>query len=184
MDEIKTKFKQFYTNVNGISILLDSNGDVYTTGNIGFGMGWIPKYYTRTTNLVYYNKLDISNIKQVSCGDKYTMLLHNNGHVYTMGTYNKGNMGIWKYIAINNNSMNQLLRPFNRVGHILYGEAAFDTSKWSDQLVALSSDGSIVAIGATLNDGVNGENSGHVRVYEWNGTYGFNVVGYRWRSSR
>ncbi|MFL2996098.1 MAG: thrombospondin type 3 repeat-containing protein, partial [Cytophagales bacterium] len=45
------------------------------------------------------------------------------------------------------------------------GEASFDYSGTS---VSLSSDGSIVAIGAGNNDG-NGSNSGHVRVYEWNG---------------
>ncbi len=32
--------------------------------------------------------------------------------------------------------------------------------------LALSSDGSIIAVGATRNDG-NGTNSGHVRVFEW-----------------
>ena len=33
--------------------------------------------------------------------------------------------------------------------------------------VSLSSDGTIIAIGARNNDG-NGSNSGHVRVYKWN----------------
>ena len=41
------------------------------------------------------------------------------------------------------------------------GEASTDLSS----IVNLSSDGSIVAIGARLNDG-NGNNSGHVRVYD------------------
>lgn len=47
------------------------------------------------------------------------------------------------------------------------GEAADD---WSGNSVSLSADGSIVAIGAVFNDGVNGENSGHVRLYEWDGS--------------
>ena len=46
------------------------------------------------------------------------------------------------------------------------GEAAYDESGNS---VSLSSDGSIVAIGGWYND-ANGNNSGHVRVYEWNNT--------------
>ena len=46
------------------------------------------------------------------------------------------------------------------------GEAADD---WSGYSVALSSDGSTVAIGAPYNDG-NGLSSGQVRVYAWNGT--------------
>ena len=45
----------------------------------------------------------------------------------------------------------------------LYGEAANDNSGSS---VSLSSDGSIVAIGADNNDG-NGNNAGHVRVYQY-----------------
>jgi len=41
-----------------------------------------------------------------------------------------------------------------------------DTDEDSSGSVSLSSDGCIVAIGAETNDGVNGINSGHVRVYE------------------
>jgi len=51
-------------------------------------------------------------------------------------------------------------------GNDIDGEAAVDQSGWS---VSLSADGSIVAIGATYNDG-NGTKAGHVRVYEWDGT--------------
>jgi Flp pilus assembly pilin Flp len=48
-----------------------------------------------------------------------------------------------------------------QIGSDINGEATDDWSAWS---VSLSSDGSIVAIGARNNDG-NGNNSGHVRVY-------------------
>ena len=48
-------------------------------------------------------------------------------------------------------------------GSDINGEAAADRSGIS---VALSSDGSVLAIGAYQNDG-NGSNSGHVRVYQW-----------------
>lgn len=47
------------------------------------------------------------------------------------------------------------------------GEAYSDYSGLS---VSLSGNGSIVAIGAYGNDG-NGTNSGHVRVYQWNGSF-------------
>jgi hypothetical protein len=46
------------------------------------------------------------------------------------------------------------------------GEMIDDVSGWS---VSLSSDGTVVAIGATGNDGV-GSNAGHVRVYAWDGS--------------
>ena len=52
-------------------------------------------------------------------------------------------------------------------GDDIDGEAADD---WSGHSVSLSSNGSIVAISAILNDGVNGNDSGHVRVYEWDGS--------------
>ena len=44
------------------------------------------------------------------------------------------------------------------------GEAEGD---WSGYSVSLSADGTIVAIGAPYNDGVNGSNSGHARVYKF-----------------
>ena len=45
------------------------------------------------------------------------------------------------------------------------GEAANDLSGHS---VSLNSDGTILAVGATGNDG-SGSNAGHVRVYRWSG---------------
>ena len=43
------------------------------------------------------------------------------------------------------------------------GESVDD---WSGNSISLSSDGSVVAIGAILNDGYGGDESGHVRIYE------------------
>ena len=54
----------------------------------------------------------------------------------------------------------------NQLGNDIDGEAASD---YSGRSVALSYNGKIVAIGANRNDGINGVDSGHVRVYEWNG---------------
>ena len=47
------------------------------------------------------------------------------------------------------------------------GDAAGDQLGYS---VAMSSDGTRIAIGARYNQGVNGPESGHVRVFDWNGT--------------
>ena len=55
---------------------------------------------------------------------------------------------------------------WNKLGDDIDGEAAGDFSGIS---VSLSFDGSRVAIGASRNDG-NGTNSGHVRIYDWNGS--------------
>ena len=51
---------------------------------------------------------------------------------------------------------------FIQIGEDIDGKEANDQSGWS---VSLSSDGSVVAIGAWLNDG-NGIYSGHVRIYQ------------------
>jgi hypothetical protein len=51
-------------------------------------------------------------------------------------------------------------------GQNIDGEAEGDYSGYS---VSISGDGDTVAIGAYLNDG-NGSNSGHVRIYTWNGS--------------
>ena len=49
-----------------------------------------------------------------------------------------------------------------KIGSDINGEAALD---YSGASVSLSSDGSVIAIGADLNDG-NGDSSGHVRIYQ------------------
>ena len=52
---------------------------------------------------------------------------------------------------------------WTKVGQDIDGEAAGDYSGYS---VSLSSDGSRIAIGARNDDGINGADSGHVRVYD------------------
>ncbi len=68
---------------------------------------------------------------------------------------NSGHARIYKFDG--SNSWSQVYSDFD-------GEAAGDQSGFS---VSLSADGSILAIGAKLNDG-NGNNSGHVRVFSTN----------------
>jgi len=53
-----------------------------------------------------------------------------------------------------------------QLGGDVDGEAANDQSGWS---VALSADGTRLAVGAIFNDGVNGAWSGHVRVFDYDG---------------
>jgi hypothetical protein len=55
---------------------------------------------------------------------------------------------------------------WTQLGADLDGEAVGD---WSGYSVSMNAAGDRVAIGANLND-ENGSNSGHVRVYSWNGT--------------
>ena len=60
-----------------------------------------------------------------------------------------------------------------QLGTDIDGEAFGD---YSGESVSLSADGTIVAIGAIYNDG-NGSNSGHVRVYQYNGSHAWNQLG-------
>jgi len=55
-------------------------------------------------------------------------------------------------------------------GNDIDGEMAWSLSGYSGASVSLSSNGTIVAIGAPRNRGFSGNNSGHVRIYQWNGT--------------
>ena len=56
---------------------------------------------------------------------------------------------------------------WNQLGTDIDGEAADDRS---GSYVSLSDDGTVLAIGGIYNDGINGVDSGHVRVYAWDGT--------------
>ena len=65
-----------------------------------------------------------------------------------------------------------------QVGQDIEGEAASD---WNGYSVSLSADGTVVAIGASYNDGnhsntVHG-NAGHVRVFQYDGTSSWSQVG-------
>ena len=61
---------------------------------------------------------------------------------------------------------NSATSAWDQQGADIDGEAAFDQSGWSGS-VSLSSDGTVVAIGAWGNDD-NDVDSGHVRIYAWN----------------
>ena len=56
---------------------------------------------------------------------------------------------------------------WTQLGADIDGEAALDLSGWA---VSLSSEGDRLAIGSEWNDGDNGVDSGHVRVYQWSGS--------------
>ena len=94
----------------------------------------------------------------------HSVSLSSDGSVVAIGAYaNDGNGNGSGHVRIyeNNNG------TWTQIASDIYGEAGNDNSGFSDSgsAVSLSADGSVVAIGARLNDG-GGGNSGHVRVYE------------------
>ncbi|MFC2111257.1 T9SS type A sorting domain-containing protein [Bacteroidota bacterium] len=81
------------------------------------------------------------------------------GNTLAIGAYtNDGNGSGSGHVRIYKNNAG----VWTQIGNDIDGEAAGDNSGYS---VSLSSDGSIVAIGAYRNDG-NGNNAGHVRIYK------------------
>ncbi len=85
--------------------------------------------------------------------------LSSDGGIVAIGAlYNAGNGGSSGHVRLYQNSSD----VWTQLGPDIDGEAAGDQSGTS---VSLSSDGSIVAIGAPYNDG-NISDSGHVRVYD------------------
>ena len=94
--------------------------------------------------------------------------LSSDGTIVAIGAYgndgngaNSGHVRLYQYNGA----------AWNQLGEDIDGEASGDLS----EAVSLSSDGTVVAIGADENDG-NGTASGHVRLYEWNGA-AWNQVG-------
>lgn len=61
---------------------------------------------------------------------------------------------------------NWLGDSWTQKGPVIAGEAAGDNSGWP---VALSANSNVLAVGAYLNDGQEGSNSGHVRLFEYSG---------------
>src|SRR5690606_6344549 len=88
------------------------------------------------------------------CGSSVS--LSSDGTIVAIGVYRSNNLT--GHVQVYEN----ISGVWTQIGDDIDAEVAEDQNGWS---VSLSSDGSIVAIGAPHNDG-NGSNSGHVRVYE------------------
>ena len=117
------------TGISSGGFTVNSGNAVRTSGNVGIG-----------TNAPL-QKLDVHGN------------VNTTGNLYFSNTlsieYSTVSAGVW-----------------TQVGADIDGEAAGDYFGYS---VALSSDGTILAVGASLNDGTTGSNAGHVRVYNYSG---------------
>ncbi|MDA9634838.1 T9SS type A sorting domain-containing protein [bacterium] len=88
----------------------------------------------------------------------YSVSLSSNGNIVSIGAiFNNGNGSNSGHVRTYENTGGS----WSQIGQDIDGEADYDASGSS---ISLSSDGSIVAIGATGNGG-NGYSSGHVRIY-------------------
>jgi hypothetical protein len=86
--------------------------------------------------------------------------LSDDGTILAIGAgLNSGNGTNAGHVRVYELDLNSI---WTQLGSDIDGEASGDQSGWS---VSLSDDGTVAAIGALYNDG-NGDNSGHVRVYQ------------------
>ena len=144
---------------SGYSISLSSDGNIvaigapYNDGN-GDRSGHVRVYQY---NIDKWEQIgnDIDGEAEYD-GSGYSVSLSSDGKTVAIGAPDNlisGHVRVYQYN----------IDKWDQIGQDIDGEAKLDSSGYS---VSLSSDGKTVAIGAYLNDG-NGENSGHVRVYEY-----------------
>ncbi len=156
-------------NHSGFSVSLNSNGSrvaigAYGTYDVEIGSGHVRIYEFDGVNWVQLGE-DIDG-EAANDWSGYSVSLSSDGSRVAIGAmYNDGNTGV-----SNDNRGHVRVYQFdglnwNQLGQDINGEAASDQSGWA---VSLSDNGNILAVGAPANDG-NGANSGHVRVFEWQG---------------
>ena len=147
---------------SGYSVSLSSDGSIvaigapYNDGN-GSDAGHV-RIYQNVAGTWTQIGSDIDG-EAISDGSGNPVSLNSDGSVVAIGAiYNDGNGTEAGHVRIFQN----IAGTWTQVGTDINGEAAGDLSGYS---VSLSSDGSVVAIGAIYNDG-NGLDAGQVRIYQ------------------
>ncbi|KQM62564.1 T9SS type A sorting domain-containing protein [Chryseobacterium sp. Leaf201] len=147
---------------SGRSVSLSSNGNIIAIGasqNNGSGTddaGHV-RVYQNVSGVWSQIGADIDGEANVDLSG-VCVSLSSNGNIVAIGANaNDGNGNLSGHVRLYQN----VSGVWTQIGADIDGEASYDQSGES---ISLSSDGSIVAIGARYNGG-NGTNSGHVRVY-------------------
>ena len=155
---------------SGYSVSLNSDGTIlaigaYTNDGNGNNSGHVRVYQRDTNEAIGWKKLG-DDIDGESADDwsGRSVSLNSDGTIVAIGANgNDGNGNIAGHVRV----YQYINSSWSKLGDDIDGESADDRSGWS---VSLSSDGTIVAIGATQNDGDSGstsDNRGHVRVYQY-----------------
>ena len=153
---------------SGNSVSLSSDGTIVAIG--AYSNDDDSHIYSGQVRVFQYNEETPTKWNQLggdidgeAAGDQsgYSVSLSSDGTIVAIGATgndgngsNSGQVRVFQYDGVD---------TWNQLGQDIDGEAAYDTSGFS---VSLSSDGTIVAIGASGNDG-NGSNSGNVRVFKY-----------------
>tara|TARA_X000001036_G_scaffold183434_1_gene173407 strand:- start:215 stop:2356 length:2142 start_codon:yes stop_codon:yes gene_type:complete len=148
---------------SGYSISLSDDGSIvaigaYSNDDSAINAGHV-RIYQYIDNVWRQLGKDIDGEKAFDFSG-FSTALSSDGDIIAIGAYsndggaaNSGHVRIYQYID----------NDWRQLGKDIDGENAYDYSGYS---IDLSSNGKIVAISARRNDG-NGDNSGHVRVFEY-----------------
>jgi hypothetical protein len=152
---------------SGISVSMNSAGNrvaIGAIGNDGNGIdsGHVRVYEYNGTNWVQLGQ----DINGEAAGDisGYSVSINSVGDRVAIGAYdNDGNGSTSGHVRVYqyNGSV------WTQLGSDIDGEAAYDKSGWS---VSMNSAGDKVVVGAPSSKTINGVDSGHAQVYEYNGT--------------
>ncbi len=152
------------SDLSGLSVSLSSDGNtvaIGAPGNDGNGSdaGHV-RVYQYTSNTWIQLGLDIDG-EAASDQSGHSVSLSSDGTIVAIGApYNDGNGSDAGHVRVYQN----VSGTWTQLGVDIDGEAAGDASGYS---VSLSSDGTIVAIGALFANDGNGSDAGHVRVYQY-----------------
>ncbi len=147
---------------SGYSVSLSSDGTVvaigaYNNDGNGSNAGHV-RIYQNVSGTWTQVGLDIDG-EAAEDWSGYSVSLSGDGTVVAIGARrNDGNGSNAGHVRIYQN----VSGTWTQVGSDIEGETPGDESGWS---VSLSGDGTVVAIGTTVDNDNNGSNAGHVRVY-------------------
>jgi len=150
----------------GTSVSLSSDGNVVAIGapyndGTGTSAGHVRVYKWNTVTTSWDQMGTAIDGEAANDQSGKSVSLSNDGTVLAIGAFGNGNGGYYSgHVRVYEWDVDAFPPSWHQRGDDIDGEF-FD---WSGYSVSLSSDGTILAIGATDN----GIDSGHVRVYEWN----------------
>ena len=155
------------TDRSGYSVSLSADGTTVAigapfNGEFGDNSGYVRVYRIDSGGSTW------EKLGQTISGDKaqdtfgFSLDISSDGKVLVVGTY--GGEYVRFYTL---KSSEEPGFSWKQLGQNITGEEYGD---WFGESVSISMDGKMIAVGGTGNDGKNGVNSGHVRVYRFNDT--------------
>jgi len=134
----------------GRSVKLSSDGNILVTSKTVEDVRRVVVYQNQNDDWVQMGGDIFGDPSSAQFGEN--MSISSNGNILVVGDTSQNATWIYQYVNEN----------WVQIGDIINGESDGDSSGLG---IDLSANGEILAIGARLNDG-NGDNSGHVRVFD------------------